>query len=464
MSKFCFKKICCMLLASLVLCTSACTEQGDQQGGDSSIPPTVESKPDVSMDASGWVDGLDDLNDKYKDKTFKVVSSSPSLFQDDGGTPIAKEVTARNDLIAEKLDIGISCVEKSASTIEKELRAAINSGKPYADLVCAPADVLARLAADGLLENLYSLPYVDFDAGYVNKAELEGQTVLNTMYMMSGLLTMDVGGTVGVFYNKGLLNSVGVDPYSSARNGTWTWSELETAARAVSGGSVYGIESLLEDNDTLAAIYSSCGGQLVNAGVGKEAVAVFDDSVAAYSVSLMNGVFKNGEVAGSYSSDEEAAKAFCEGKLAFLVAKLDNVGLLDGAKSEWGLVPLPKYQTSQKDYVSPVSSSAMAFAVPKGNTDSGFSGFVLNALLAASTDRLDKALKQTYVNYHFWSNDAALMLERIGDTKRVELGLVYSSEQDVYNIGMAMLIKDEITTLPADKVDAFNSFADKLFN
>lgn len=463
MSNFSYKKLFCLLLALCVFCISACAEQGGGESKDSASLPS-ESITDTSKDASQWVEGLDSINDKYKGKTFKVVSSAASLFYDDSETPIAKEVMSRNSLIEQKMRISFSCVEKSASDIEKELRAAIDGGKPYADLICAPADVLASLAADGLLENLYSLPYIDFEAGYINKAELEAQTVENTMYMMSGLLTMDIGGTVGLFYNKKLLESVGVDPYKMARNGNWTWGDLQSVANAVSNGTVFGVESLLSEEETLTAVYSSCGGKLISAGNGKAANASFDESVGGYAVSVMSALFKNGELAGSYSSTDEAVKAFNSGKLGFLMAKLDNVGLFDGAESEWGLVPLPKYSTAQAEFVSPVSGSVMAFAVPKGTEDSAFSGFVLNALLAASTDRLDKALKQTYVNYHFWSNDAALMLECIGDTKYVDLGVVYSSVPEVNAVGEAMLTKTEITALPAETVSAFNAFADKLFN
>lgn len=461
MSKYNLKKLISGLLICL-LCLTACSgQEGGESGDGSSLSPEIT---DISKDASQWVDGLDSAGGKYKGKTFKVVSSVEGLFYDDSETPVAKEVMNRNGLIEQILGIGFSCNEKSAADIEKELRKAVSEGKSYADLICAPADVLAELAAEGLLENLYSLPYINFEAGYVNKAELEGQTVGDTMYMMSGLLTMDVGATVGLFYNKGLLESVGFDPYKMAKNGNWTWNDLITAAKAVSNGTFYGVESLLSDEETVAAVYTSCGGRIVNGGTGKTATAAFDDSIGAYAASVVNGLFKNGELAGSYAGAEDAAKAFNSGKLGFVMARLDNVGLFDGAESEWGLVPLPKYSQAQDGFASPVCGSVMAVAVPKGAEDSGFSGFVLNAMLAASTDRLDKALKQTYVNYHFWSNDAALMLELIGDTKALDLGVTYSSIPAVYDVGMGMLKETEITALPADKAAAFTAFADKAFN
>ncbi len=457
-----FKRTLCLLLALSAIGLSACTDGGTDESKDSASTPT-ESVADVSKDASQWVDELDNVNNKYKGKNFSVISCDEGLFFDDSETPVAKELMTRNALVEQKMGISINCAEKTSAELEKELRKAIADGKAYADLICAPADVLASLAADGLLENLYSLPYMNYDAGYFNKNELASQTVNNTMYMMSGTLTMDIGATYGLFFNKQLVASVGVDPYVKVKGGNWTWSALSETATAVSTGGVYGIDSLLSEKDTLSALYASCGGKLVGNGVGKDASVAFDDSVASYASTLLTSLFKNGDVGGNYT-EKEAVKAFNEGKLAFVLARLDNVALFDDSATEWGLVPLPKGSAAQEDYISPVSGGALAFAVPKGCADSAFSGFVLNALFAASTDRLDKALKLTYMNYHFWSNDAALMLERIGKTKSVDLGVVYSSVSEVYAVGVEMLLMQDITAVPMEKVQAFNAVADKLFN
>ncbi len=457
-----FKRTLCLLLASSLLSLGACTDGGVDESKDSASAPS-ESVADVSKDASQWVEELDIVNNKYKGKVFGIISCDNGLFFDDSETPVAKELMSRNALIEQKLGVAINCEEKTASDIEKELRQAIADGKPYANLICAPADVLARLAADGLLENLYSLPYLDLDAGYVNKDEVAAQTVSNTMYMMSGRFTMDIGATYGLFFNKELLSGIGVDPYSMVNSGNWTWSALSEAATVVSGNGVYGIDSLISETETLSAIYASCGGKLVESGAGKDATIAFDDSIATYASSLITNLFRNGDVGGNYT-DNEAVKAFNNNKLAFIVARLDNVALFDDAEKEWGLVPLPKGSASQTNYVSPVSGAALAFAVPKGCEDSAFSGFMLNALLAASTDRLDKALKLTYINYHFWSNDAALMLERIGKTKATDIGVVYSSVEEVYAVAIEMLLKTDITTVPTEKADVFYAFADKLFN
>lgn len=457
MSKFSYKKLLCLLLTLSVLALPSCGEQNVEESTDSSSVSADTDKNSLK-DGAQWVEELDTLNDKYKGKNFRVITVSSGLFDDDSETPVAKQIMERNALIEQKFGIGLNIVERTSSDLKSQLRQAASEGKSYADLICAPMDVLAELAAEGLLENLCSLPYVDYSAGYIDSNALKTQSINNTMYMMSGLSTMDIGATVGLFYNKKLLDGIGVDPYAMARDGSWTWSELENIAKTISGEGVYGIDSLLDDTETLLSVYSSCGGKLVDSN---SASPVFNDALASYAASVQKSLFNDGTTGGNYSSDE-AVTAFNTGKLCFLAARLDNVSFFDKSESEWGLVPLPKYTASQ-GYVSPVCGNTLAFAVPKGNEDSAFSGFILNALLAASTDSLDKALKQTYVNYHFWSNKSALMLELIGETKQIDLGAVYSSVQAVYDVGVGLLLEKEITPIPQEKADAFNEFAKKFF-
>ena len=55
------------------------------------------------------------------------------------------------------------------------------------------------------------------------------------------------------------------------------------------------------------------------------------------------------------------------------------------------------------------------------------------------------------------------MLNLIADTKRIELGLMYSSLKAVADIGVELLATQS-PALPAENAAAFNALADKLFN
>lgn len=456
------KKLLCLGLAACLAVFTACG--GGEGGQDSTDTHSSGEEPEsvVVKDGSEWIEELDDAGGAFKGKKLNVVSVSQDLFLSEEENPIGRAVTYRNGLLQQYFDISIGCVEKDAETIKKELKAAVDKGEPYADLICAPVSVLATFAADGLLENVYSLPYMDFSADYIEKSALEGVTARNTAYFYCGELTNSLNAGVGIFYNKALVNAAGADPVKLARTGGLTWSALITMAQSVAEHDAYGIDSLLTENDLAVAIYGSSGKGFISAGSGNAPVIVYDADAARGTATVMESLFKDPKYSAGLDS-ENALKAFKNGNLGFIVATMDSVSLLDGCKSEWGLLPLPKHSAEQAEYSSFVSNNALAVAVPRGCSDSAFSGFVLNALIASSSNAIELALKTTYINYHFWSNDAAVMLNVIGRTKRLDMGVAYSSVQEVAGVGTSVLIKDDNQKVSDNAINNFNELAAGLF-
>ena len=456
------KKLLCLVVAACLACFTACGGGGNSQDS-ADTSSSVESNESVAVkDGSEWIEGLDNAGGRYNGKQFNIVSVSPTLFYDESDNPISRAISDRNGLLQQYFDISINCIEKDAETIQDQLGNAYDNGEAYADLICAPISVLASLAADELLENIYSLPYLDLSADYINKAELDRQTVNNTAYMYSGGITNSLNAGVGIFYNKALVNAAGTDPVQLAKAGTLTWSSLLTMVQGVAERDAYGIDSLLPEAELFVAVYGSSGEGLISAGNGEAAKSVYSGDAAKTTSNIMESIFKNPKYSAGYDA-ENAVRAFNNGNLGFIVATMDSVSLFDDCKAEWGLIPLPKHSTEQTQYSSFLSNNALAVAVPRGCKDSAFSGFVLNALLAASANNVEEALKTTYVNYHFWSNDAAVMLNVIDRTKKTDIGVAYSSIQEVASVGTAVLRKEKNQKVSDDALKAFDDFAAGLF-
>lgn len=453
-------RLLCVLLAALLLLFAACAEQTVNESGADSFDDVTEST--VSKPGFEWIAELEDANGKYKGQNLNVISVSKELFYSEEENPLSRAVDNRNALLAQYLDISVSCTEKEAADIARELKQAVDSGTAYADLICAPLSVMSELAAQGLLENLYSLPYIDFGAGYMEKSVLDSQTAENTLYMYSGELTHSTNASVGLFYNKALVSSAYGDPVKLTKDGAFTWSALTSMVHAVAENGARGIDSLLGDTELAVAVYGSSGDSIVSAGGGKEAQLQYNAETAENTASIINGLFKNAAYSPNYD-ENLAVNAFKTGKLGFILAPMGSVSLFDGSSSEWGLLPLPKHSAEQSEYSSFIGANALAIGVPRGCKDSAFSGFALNALFAASANTLEAALKTTYINYHFWSNDAAVMLNRITRTARFDLGVIYSSQSAVSNVGTALLTKDKGGAVTDAAKAEFDAFASRLF-
>ncbi len=448
-------KAICLFLALLLLFCFGCTEEKgvvDESLSTPSQPPQAESQQ-----PEGWIDGLENVGDKYNDRVFKIVTTSRALFSaDDMNVLLGKAVQKRNDLVSNKYGVSFEVEERSASQIMTELKAAASKGERYADLICAPADVLAQLASGGMLENLYSLPCIDFDGGYMPKDELAEQSVNSTMYMFTGSLTMATNECLVLFYNKKLVAQQGIDPIELVNDNAWTWSTLKMLVGEIAKSAKDGIASTLNDTQLAMAVYNSSGKRLV---IGSS--PAYDRDVAEVTRRIMSDIFNNEELCPSYD-DTALQKEFEAGNLGFVIGQMSDVTLL-GSKCEWGVLPLPKHSEEQAEYYTPLPSDAAAVAVPCNSGDSAFVGTVLNALFAASSDTLEEAQRLTYINYYFWSNDSSVMLYRLTKSKLYDIGNIYSDLPAVAEIGKILLTSPEVLTLSDEAREAFRNFAEKIF-
>ncbi len=451
-------RIICLLLALLAVFAFGCAEKTDiiEDSSAESVPPVTESQQ-----PEGWIDSLEDVGNKYSDREFRIITSSEALFRASGSDVLlGKAVGKRNDLVSGKYGITFDVLEQSSSEIRAGLKQAASNGEKYADLICAPADVLAQLANEGLLENLYSLPCIDFDAGYMPVDEMKEQSVGSTMYMFTGSLTMATNECLTLFYNKKLVHQQGIDVVELVNNNEWTWSAFNALLSEISKSAKDGIATTLTNEQLMMAIYNSSGNKLVLAE--DNANVAYDNETAALTKRIMSEIFENPTLCPSYTT-EAIEKAFLAGDLAFILGRMSDVLLVDDAKSEWGVLPLPKHSEEQLEYCTPITSSAAAIAVPKNNGDSAFVGTILNALFAASSDTLEEAQRLTYVNYYFWSNDSSVMLYRMSKSKIYDIGNIYSDIPAVANIGKNLLALTEATTPSAEAKEAFRKFAEKIF-
>lgn len=462
MRKKAWLKILCLYLCFAVLLSFGGCSGGEE--GNSSADESSVTESSVTLDDR--LNALDKLDGKYAGKEYKIVTTSMSLFKSEGEgeTPLDKAVNKRYQLIAQSLDIAITVREMTESQIENALK----SNTLDAHLVCASSEFLAKMANRGYLENMSSLPYFDRNASYAPVKEIKAQTVSGKLFTVASPATLSLSSAVVIFYDKALLNAVGADPVQAVNNGTWTWDTLiDMAESTVNAGAKEGIASLSDADELIGAVYTSSGNGFISTEYDTPEIAYSSATASAVS-RIYERLFDNEELCTN-AGEDEALKSFINGNTAFLVARLDNVVKINGDDgggklSEWGVVPMPKHSEAQASYYSPVSSVAAVAAVPKGCDDSAFAGYMLNALFAASTENLDTNLKSTYINYYFWSNDSAVMLDLIDKTLFYDIGILFSSIQEINNIAAGHLqSKDALYYPEDDDIDAFNDRVNELF-
>jgi hypothetical protein len=105
-----------------------------------------------------------------------------------------------------------------------------------------------------------------------------------------------------------------------------------------------------------------------------------------------------------------------------------SITMLSEYENEYGIIPYPKYDEAQKDYMTMVDGSHEAMAVGKAASDLEFIGIMTEVLCAESYKQVmpayyDVCLKQRYAS----SEKDAEMIDLCVDSRVFDLGYVYDN-------------------------------------
>lgn len=402
--------------AALLLGSCGGIGRGDASVSLNPAPEEVSETPPVTYDemtAEEWLSTVRDAD--YTGYEFTVATSRTGRFVtvEDTENEAEKATSKRNTLVESKY--GITITEKAVRESEM-INAMLQSaaaGVQYADLVSASMQTLAKLAAGGVLTNLYSLPYYDSTAEFCNTSLHGGATAGHTCYVVFDELTEVQEYAHCVFFNKTKTDADAL--YRTAKSTEWTWDVF--LANAADGGfASYGTKDAL-----ITTVFATSGVEPVIGGYGKtlsqnENVEALDGIASAVKTLINNR---------SYDArrDDDAKNAFKNGELAFLIAPLYLVDELKDMTDDFGVLPLPSYDGNTR---SVLDGGAHGIAVPSGQTDSDRTGLLLTALTAASYQHIAEAKIQNHIYFDLRDNDSALSVRKIYDTQYTNPGILYS--------------------------------------
>jgi len=457
------KKTLALVIAAVFLTTLlfSCAELGfntdpslslvEKPGGESGS----SSVKYTDLTAEEWLANLED--DNFGGYTFTIATSKPYRFypEEEMTGMVNPALEKRNALVAEKYNVVIKEVYYEESSLQAALSDAVLAGKQFSDLVSVSMPVMSTLAAAGRLLNLFSLPFFDVTAEYLNTSAIKNSAIGDYLYAIYDQASFYEEDFWCVFYNESLLpQKAGEDITKAVRDGTWSWDMLlsyaETAAKDVMDKrspdlrkDIFGIGSYASSADLYSALFASSGNFLFGDTFHKKAAyslaAGTGDAVAA----KIKEVVKN----KSYLSlsGEEASSAFLDGRTAFFVYRVGFANAVAATNLVWGISPLPKVLEGQEKYFSYVGPTSAGISVPVHQSNSARTGKVLNALCAASYLNIEEALKTNYITFCLRDNDSAITLSEIFKNPAINVGTIYSEGYERVSLLTRETISEAIT-------------------
>lgn len=370
--------------------------------------------------------------------------------ESENGDVVNDAVFKRNTAVEDRFNVNLKTVDvsgvwESQDTFIKAVKNSVSAGDDEYDLIAGYAAYMPRLASQGLVINLADLPYVNFDQPWWSKDLKDNLTINGKLFFTTGDLSLSLWEDIlAIYFNKQMIQDYGVEnPYDLVNSGKWTIDKLSEICKGVYKD-VNGDGQVSPDADIFG--YATDTTNFVDGFFGAFDCPTIrkDDSGAPYLAQncqkmadivdkvydfLWNnpGVYANPK---SSSGPENLYRyIFQEGRSMFLPELLGNAKALRGMDTDFGIVPYPKWDETQQNYLTTSVAYFSLFCVPTTVQNLDMTGIITEALCCESYKTVipafyDVALKTKYSR----DDESAAMIDIIRNGLTFDFGKIYVTE------------------------------------
>ena len=303
---------------------------------------------------------------------------SKDIFAEkDSDDPVVSAVFKRNAFLEAKYNCKIK--EVATDTPGSTARNSIKSGlDEFQVLMCNTASTIT-LMQDQLLVDLNDLEYLDLSQPWWDQTMRKNCSISGSNYFATGDISiMDNDATWIMMFNKQLASQYGLDPYAEVKNNTWTFDRFLEMMQLVAHDDGDGVVEWDSDTFGMSTHNSTCEAQFYASGksvVSKdEADLPYFDTSSSYVDYITRVLEKSvslwGDQSVVFSSDRsglssiETQQVFESGRSLFLAEVLQLAIRLRTMDINFGILPFPKFESSQKNYGHFVHSTTALLSIP----------------------------------------------------------------------------------------------------
>ena len=450
------KKLLSFVLAiTLLLPLFASCSQKDMNSSKDNTSTTASAET-TSPDIYYEPDDLPELDFGGETVIFCVADDTimgGELFSEELTSEVVNDsIYNRERFVEDRLNVAIEKLDPIEFSLEKMILSGDNDVQIYGQANYA----LTEFIFSDYLLDLYELEYLNFDKPwwphyFTEAAELDG-----SLYVAGGSISRSLYRNMfGIYYNKSIVddysesNSELNNLYGIVERGDWTFDKMtelcENIYRDLNGNSQRDPEDL----------YGICYG----GGIGVDNMwSCFDINVLSKTedgwyeadvnndklytaVDKMINLFHNTE--GCFVPEDDSDEVFystipekfASDSAMFMVNKLytAEIDIIRNMKSEYGLLPFPKFDDAQKEYYTHAHDHYQTLAIPNTNPTPDTAATVLEAMASYSYRHtvpayLNTALKGKYMN----DAESRKMVDIIVNGLRLDTCWIY-----VYTLGAA---------------------------
>ena len=411
------------LALALMITLSAFAGCGQAENTPTGTDDTTTTA-DATDTTAAETDYLETLDIKdFEGYEYRIIAQSydqrPNLplSETETGEILNDTIIKRNRKVEDLLNITIVNIPfESRYDVTDKVRSASMSDEDAYDLVITSINFgINTLTTDGCLYDLSSMPNLDFSKAWWCQSIYDDYQVNGHFYFTSGPISPFYFYTPGfVAYNKTVTDAYGVEGLEqTVLDGKWTFDYLKklTTGKAVD---LNGDGKFDTENDSYP-ISGTSGDAYFITGFGEKMIERTSDNSFEFRMTTESFVNKIEQMAAYYSDNttfancvktiKDAMKMFQEDRAMFYVTTMNNV--ITGyeelpsfreMKSDYGLLPLPKYNESQSGYVTVAQPAGPAgVAVPSTCRDADRNSLIMEVMAYYSGDMIREAAYEKIV-------------------------------------------------------------------
>ena len=466
------KKILALLLACLmVLPLAACAGGTDKPAADTTTAAPDNTDPeettdDFYADRNNAKDSLPDNLD-FGDADIRILSHKinesggsniPEIefFTDEEGVTtnvITSAVLRRNAVVEDRLKIKMVILNDGTSydNIDK-VRTSIMSFSDDYDLYVLPHGTVPNMASEGFLLDLSVVEYLDFEKPWWNSSFIDSTMVDGRIFATTGELSISLlANNFLTFFNKSLWADFHGDEdlYQIVRDGNFTldkFAELcSTLYRDLNGDGVADVDDQygnIHPWETASSDAFVPGSNLHFFDYDEDNETYYfsfgDDHDMDFVEKLRAIWFKNNNSYNSENNemdqDYQLMAKLKNDTALFTSAKMCNVDLLRDMDSDFGIVPIPKFDEAQEGYHTMPTTGFTVFSILTSAPAPDMIGAFLEAACSENYRYVTPAYFDNAVKYGYTRDEeSAEMLD-------VCVSGIYLPLEFAYHFGGANLI------------------------
>ncbi len=386
---------------------------------------------------------------------WNVLQYNVAMVEDTLKTPISKAIVERNLAVEDELNIIINIfpLDQADRGDTTKLQNAINRGEKLFDFALQMSGGLSSmLQTKGMLVDLQSIETLNLSKAWWNQNANEEYTIYGKQYAAVGdICFFNLGAPIVTYFAKEMIVDNELDdPYVLAEKGTWTLDKMNEMATQVSRDLDGNDKRENDDQFGLAAEASSfcyfilmTGNRLTGRDADGNITIAINTEHTIKSYEKIREILGNDTICRNMDVNVmNATSGYNSFHADYAIPKMGNnemlfmsfqlLGAIDMGMRDvnFGIVPTPKYDLTQQDYIS-FANSAFSdhLIVPDGKItpDLEMVGYVIDAMGYYARKLITPAFIDVSVKSRGVRDEtSAAWVEKIIDSQIFDIGYIFN--------------------------------------